>query len=141
MDKTGVADEFKVESSDSPFIKGVHFNDGLTLTVVGMEKFTPELGEDGTDYGVKNEYGAGGVLKKENWFVKKGLLKEGESFKYRFTQNGVEKTFDNKSFAFYDAFNTTNPEATDEVFIKRVAQVVDGKASTTKFDWTIQIVE
>jgi len=133
--KGGVASEFRTEG-DAPatggtFLKGIEFDNGLTLTVVGMEKFTPANPE----YGVKNNYGPGGVVTKENWFVKKGILKEGESFKYRFIVNGVNKEFDNNSLSFYFAFTKVNPEATDTVFIKRT------KNSNTDVDWEIKITE
>ena len=130
---SGVASAYKTEDTGSggTFLKGVDFDSGLTLTVVGMDKFTPENPE----YGVKNTYGPGGVIVKENWLVKKGLLKEGESFKYRFILDGSNKEFDNHSLSFYFAFTRVNPEATDTVFIKRTMK------SKTDVDWEIKIVE
>lgn len=129
----GVATAYKSEESDGGgvFLKGSSFDEGLTLTVVGMDKFTPANAE----YGVKNTYGPGGVVTKENWLVKKGILKEGESFKYRFIQDGINKEFDNHSLAFYFAFTNVNPEATDTVFIKRTMK------SKTDVEWEIKIVE
>lgn len=127
----GVANEYKTEQADSSFIKGADFDAGLTLEVFGMEKFTPS----DPKYGVKNVYGPGGVVTKENWFVKKGILKEGESFKYRFVHNGVTKEFDNSSVSFYFAFTKVNPEPTDTVFIKR------DKKSDTQVEWEVKIVK
>lgn len=92
-----------------------------------MEKFKPADDK----YGVKNTYGAGGVVTKEHWFIKNGLLEEGESFKYTFKHNGVEKSFDNSSLGFYFTFVKAELEAGDKVLIKR------DKQSETKVDWSI----
>src|SRR5574343_878391 len=90
----------------APFIKGIEFDgDGLRLEVVGMEKYIPEKGEDGKDYGVKNTYGAGGVLVKEHYLVGKGVLKEGETFKYKFIEDGKPRYFDNCSVGFFFAID------------------------------------
>ena len=131
-----VADEFVTERKESSFLKGVDFDgEGKVLEVVKMEKFTPALGKDGKNYGVANTYGAGGVVIKENWFVKEGLLKEGESFKYTFKDHsvlgGVEKSFDNSSLGFYFTFVKAELEAGDKVTIKRE------KLSETKVNWEI----
>lgn len=122
----GVASEFKTGGSSS-FIKGAEFDGGLNVEVVGMTKFTPS----NPDYGVKNTYGAGGVMTKENWFVKEGLLKEGESFKYTFIVDGVEKEFDNNSLSFYFAFTKVNPAKGAKLNIKRT------KNSSTDVKWDI----
>src|SRR5574343_469520 len=127
----GVADLYKTEESKSSslFLKGTDFDgEGQTLVVVGMEKFTPE----NTDFGVKNTYGPGGVVTKENWFVKEGVLEEGQSFKYRFTQNGENKEFDNNSVSFFFAFRNLNPEPGQEITIKRT------KKSNTDVDWDLK---
>lgn len=128
-DKKSVSDEFEVERPESAFLKGVDFDgDGKTLEVVKMDKFTPE----DPQYGVKNEYGAGGVVTKEHWFIKNGLLKEGESFKYTFKQGDKDKTFDNSSLGFYFTFIKADLVAGDRVLIKR-----DTSVSKTRPDWTI----
>jgi len=128
-----VSDEFEVPRAESSFIKGADFDgDGLLLEVVKMEKFKPAPGKDGKDYGVKNTYGAGGVVTKEHWFIKNGLLAEGESFKYTFKQGETEKSFDNGSLGFYFAFIKADLKAGDKVLIKRE------KLSETKVNWTIE---
>lgn len=127
----GVLDEVTSglpEESTSRFLRGADFDgDGQILTVVGVEKFKPE----NPKYGVKNTYGAGGVLEKKHWFIDKGLLEEGESFKYRFTQNDLPKEFDNSSLSFFFAFKDANPEQGQIVTIKR------NKKSDQDIEWTI----
>lgn len=116
-------------TGSSKFLKGASFDgEGQKLVVVGMEKFTPE----DPKYGVKNEYGAGGVVTKENWFVKEGILEEGQSFKYKFTQDGKEKEFDNSSAKFYFAFSKVDLDAGQAVSIKRKMN------SPTDVVWTIE---
>lgn len=131
----GIMDEFKKEgdsgevATGSRFLKGVDFDvEGQILTVVGMEKFVPENSE----YGIKNVYGAGGKIVKENYFVKEGILEEGQSFKYRFTQGDMPKEFDNSSVSFFFAFSNLNPNEGDEVSIKR------NKKSSTDVEWTLK---
>lgn len=127
-ENNGVASQYKTESSGGSFLKGVDFDgNGLTLEVISMDVFTPE----NPKYGVSNSYGAGGVVTKENWFVSKGILKEGESFKYRFILNGVEKEFDNNSLSFYFAFTNVNPKRGETVTIKR------NVISQTQVEWSI----
>jgi hypothetical protein len=126
----GVASEFKTEGGTN-FIKGADFDNGLDVVVVGMSKFTPS----NPDYGVKNTYGAGGVMTKENWFVKQGILKEGESFKYTFLVDGVEKQFDNTSLSFYFAFTKIDPAKGAKLNIKRT------KNSSTDIKWDITELE
>lgn len=124
----GVADEFVVERKETSFLKGIDFDgEGKTLDVVSMTKFTPS----DPKYGVKNEYGAGGVVTKEHWFIKNGLLKEGESFKYTFKDGEIIKTFDNSSLGFYFKFIEGNLKEGETITIKR------NKQSETKVDWTI----
>ena len=124
----GVANEFKSEAPASgSFIKGVDFDNGLNVEVVGMEKFTPE----DPKYGVSNQYGAGGVVIKDNWFVKQGILTEGESFKYKFIIDGVEKSFDNNSLSFYFSFTKIDPVAGEKLCITRT------KVTDTKVNWEI----
>ena len=76
--------------------------------------------------------GAGGVMIKKNWFVKEGLLKEGESFKYIFKDGETEKSFDNSSLGFYFTFIKAELSAGDKVKIKR------NKLSETKVEWSIE---
>lgn len=111
----------------SKFIKGTEFDEGLKLKFVKMEKFTPE----DPQYGVKNVYGAGGVVEKENWFVKEKKLEEGESWKYYFIDGEKNREFDNNSVRFYFAVENAKLSEGDEVEIKRV------KNSNTDIVWTI----
>jgi hypothetical protein len=129
----GFGFENKAQSEGlAPFIKGTEFDgEGLTLEVVGMEKYTPELGSDGKDYGVKNTYGAGGVIVKEHYLVGKKILKEGETFKYKFTEDETPRYFDNCSVGFFFAVNKAELKAGDKVSIKRA------KRSSTDIDWSI----
>jgi hypothetical protein len=123
-----VSSEFELDMPESYYLKGIEFDsEGLELEVVRMEKFTPE----DSKYGVKNTYGAGGVVEKEHWFIKNGILKEGESFRYVFIHNGTEKSFDNASLGFYFSFVKAELLAGDKVLIKR------DKKSETKVDWDI----
>jgi hypothetical protein len=132
MEKENVADEFIIPRTESNFLKGADFDgEGKVLEIVKMEKFTPKLGADGKNYGATNVYGAGGVMIKENWFVKEGLLKEGESFKYIFKDGETEKSFDNSSLGFYFTFIKAELSAGDKVKIKR------NKISETKVEWEI----
>lgn len=125
---SGVAGEFKKEGASSSFLKGADFDGaGLNVEVVSMEKFTPSDAK----YGIKNTYGAGGVVTKENWFIKQGILSEGQSFKYNFIIDGVEKQFDNSSLGFYFAFTNLNPNKGDKISIKR------NKITDTNVEWKI----
>lgn len=133
--KKGVADAFIFDNNSeegttkNKFIKGAEFDgEGLTLEVVSMEKFTPSEAK----YGVVNEYGPGGIVTKANYFVKNGLLKEGETFKYTFKDSaGNYRSFDQKSAGFYFAFTKLNPPAGSVIVIKR------NKESDKKVNWTI----
>lgn len=128
----GVASEYRTgNQGSSSFIKGADFDGGLEVEVIGMEKFTP----NDPKFGVHNIYGAGGVVTKKNWFVKEGILNEGESFKYKFKVGGVEKSFDNSSLSFYFAFTKLNPILGDKINIKRT------KESDTKVEWFITVVK
>ena len=127
----GVAGDFKSTGGSSSFIKGADFDNGMNVEVVSMAKFTPS----NPDYGIKNTYGAGGVVTKENWFVKQGILKEGESFKYTFIIDEVEKQFDNTSLSFYFAFTNVDPKKGDKLTIKRT------KNSSTDVKWDITEVK
>lgn len=128
MNEQGVAGEFKSENTGvSSYLKGADFDNGLDVTVVSMAKFTPS----NPDYGIKNTYGAGGVITKENWFVKQGILAEGESFKYTFDVDGTKKEFDNNSLSFYFAFTNKDPKAGDKLNIHR------NKKSPTDVVWTL----
>ena len=120
----GVADEFVVERQSS-FLKGADFDGGLTLEIVKMEKFVPA----DKKYGVHNYLVDGAI--KENWFIKSGLLKDGETFRYTFKSGDSEKTFDNCSLGFYFKFVEAELKAGDTVVIKR-----DKKGPTT-VDWEI----
>ncbi len=112
----------------SKFIKGADFDgEGLALEFVKMDVFTP------TDpqYGVSNSYGPGAKLVKENYFVKNGKLKEGESFKYTFKDGDKEREFDNNSVRFFFAYEKAKLEAGTKVTIKR------NKKSNTDVEWNI----
>ncbi len=124
----GVASGFKTEGG-SNFLKGFDFDSGLEVEVVSMDKFTPK----DSQYGIKNTYGAGGVVTKQNWFIKQGILAEGESFKYTFVVDGVEKAFDNSSLSFYFAFTNLDPKKGDKVLITR------NKISPTNVEWSLII--
>lgn len=127
----GVASDFVTEVGSSAFLKGANFDEGLDVEVVSMSKFTPS----NPDYGIKNTYGAGGVVTKENWFVKQGILEEGQSFKYTFIVGETEKEFDNNSLSFYFAFTKVNPKKGDKLNIKRT------KNSSTDVEWTIKEIK
>lgn len=128
MENKGVASEFKTEGTGGlTYIKGAEFDSGMNVEVVSMTKFTPE----NPDYGVKNTYGPGGVVTKEHWFVKNGVLKEGESFKYTFKIGDEVREFDNSSLSFYFAFTKIDPLAGDTLSIKR------NKKTETQVDWEI----
>jgi len=122
-----VEDENKVEGA-VPYLKGVDFDgEGQTLEVGKLEVFTPK----DIQYSAQNTYGVGGIIKKENYLVKTGVLKEGESLKYRFMQDGVEKYFSNHSAGFFFAVKNAGLELGDKVNIKR------SKKSNTDIEWTI----
>jgi len=112
----------------SKFIKGADFDgEGLNLEFVKMEVFTPTDAQ----YGVKNTYGMGGKLEKENYFVKNKKLEEGQSFKYYFKDGDQEREFDNNSVRFFFAYEKAKLQAGDKVTIKR------NKKSNTDIEWTI----
>lgn len=112
----------------SKFIKGADFDgEGLTLEFVKMEKFTP----NDPQYGVVHTRGAGGVITKENYFVKNGKLLEGESFKYFFKDGEQEREFDNNSVRFFFAYEKAGLTGGEKVTIKR------NKISNTDVVWTI----
>lgn len=133
-----IADKYIVEGGEEGaegtskrFVNSKDFDNGMTLLADGMEVFTPEEAK----YGVKNEYGAGGVIIKENFFVKKGILKEGESFRYTFkTVEGGEVVFENNSASFYFAFTKVNPDLGDKLSIQR------NSISQFEIDWKISQV-
>jgi len=135
-----ITDGFGFESNEevkgdgaTPFLKGSDFDgEGQVLEVIGMEVFTPKLGKNGEDFGVKNTYGKGGVLEKENYLLKAGVLKEeGQALKYTFKQEGVDKFFTNNSVSFFFAVNNAKLETGDIVTIKR------NKISNTNVQWSI----
>ena len=112
----------------SKFIKGAEFDgEGLVLEFIKMDKFVPTDAQ----YGVQNQYGAGGVVTKENYFVKNGKLAEGESFKYYFKEGEKEREFDNNSVRFYFASEKAALKEGDKVTIKR------NKKSNTDVEWNI----
>ncbi len=127
----GVMDLFGDESTPvagSKFLKGADFDgNGLDLVVVGVEVFTPE----NADYGVKHTYGTGGIVTRENWLIKNGILQEGQTFKYKFTADELPKELDNGSIGLFFAFKDANPTEGQKVNIKR------NKKSNTDIDWTI----
>lgn len=123
----GVASDFISESQGSKFLKGSDFDSGLDVEVVSMSKITPS----NSDFGVKNIYGAGGSLVKQNWFVKEGILEEGQTFAYTFNVDGEEKVYDNSSLSFYFAFTKKNPKVGDKLNIKRI------KNSNTDVEWVL----
>lgn len=114
------------------YIKSVEFDEGLGLTYLRTEVFTPNKGANGEDFGAKHKYGAGGVIEKENWLIKEGKLKEGESFRYIFKDGDMERHFDNASIGFWIAMNNIKPEENRILQIKRIK----GK---TNFDITWEI--
>jgi hypothetical protein len=131
--KGGVADAFIFDDagtgSERTYLKGADFDGkGLVLEVVGMEKSTPQ----DPKFGVSHSYGAGGKIVKENWFVKNGILKEGETFTYRFKQDGAYRNFDNGSVGFYFAFTRANPKPEEVVLIAR------NKVTDTNVEWKIE---
>lgn len=133
-----ITNEFFPESEQvndgvAPFFRGTDF-DGegeKGLVVVGLEAFTP----NDAQYGAKNTYGAGGIMVKENYLVKEKVIKEGESLKYKFTQDGKDRYFENHSVGFFFAVKNANLEAGDVVNISRV------KKSPTDIVWTITKVK
>ena len=130
-DTKGVADEFVVERKESSFLKSSDFDTAQIVEVVKMEKFVPNKGKNGEDYGVKNTYGAGGVVTKEHWFIKNKILEEGESFKYTFKQNDIEKTFENSSLSFYFSFIKAELVAGD------VVSIIRDNTNDKRPEWTI----
>ncbi len=126
-------DEENQEDGNSlSYIKGSDFDgNGLKLTVVGMEVITPTKGTNGEDYGAKNTYGVGGKLEKENFLIKKGVLKEGQSFRYNFTQDNIERYYDNSSVGFFFAVKEAKLEKGDIVNISR------DKISNFNVKWSI----
>lgn len=124
------SEDKKVDGA-TPYLKGVDFDgEGQVLEVVGMEAFIP----DDPKYGVVNEYGAGGKVTKENHLIKTGVLKEGQSLRYNFNQEGTARHFDNKSVSFFFAIQNAKLEQGDKVSIKRKMGAVptDVKWSITK---------
>lgn len=129
-----ITNEFFPESEQTtdgvaPFLRGTDFDgDGQKdLIVVGLEAFTP----DDAKYGANNTYGAGGIIVKENYLVKEKVIKEGQSLKYKFTQDGKDRHFNNHSVGFFFAIKNANLEPGDVVNISRV------KKSATDVAWTI----
>jgi hypothetical protein len=124
----GFFPEGEGEGKVPPYLKGVDFDgEGQNLEVVGMEVVTPK----DEAYGVKNTYGAGGVMTKENYLVKAGVLKEGQSLKYNFKQDDIERYFENNSVTFFFAVKGANLEAGDKV------KIIRNKKSNTEIKWTI----
>jgi hypothetical protein len=129
-----ITDGFGLEKKDdevkgeSPFLKGIEFatEKGLELEVVNMEVITPS----DVKFGVSHTYGAGGIITKENWLVKTGVLNEGQSLRYNFIKDGVSKYFDNHSASFFIAMSGAKVETGDNVLIKRTGESKDTK-------WTI----
>lgn len=120
------------EVKEAPFLRGSDFDgEGQKLEVVNIEVITPEKGPNGENYGVSNNYGPGGVIEKENYFIKNGSLKEGQTFRYNFIQNGVKKHFDNGSVGFAFAMQKAKLGEGDKVTIKR------DKESNFKVNWEI----
>lgn len=109
--------EKKEDNGISPFIKGADFDgEGLVLEVVGTEAVTPKDAQ----YGASNVYGTGGVVKKENYLIKSGVIAEGQSLRWKFKQDELEKIFDNHSAGFFIEMSKAKLEEGDKVSIKRI---------------------
>lgn len=120
----------KEESGEIPFIKGVEFatEDGLVLEVGSMKVITPE----DPKFGASHVYGAGGVITRENYLVKSEVLKEGQSLRYNFVKDGVDKYFDNHSAGFFFEMKKAELKTGDKVKIKRTGESKDTKWEITK---------
>jgi hypothetical protein len=132
---SSITDGFGLEKTDevkgeAPFLKGIEFatEKGLELEVVGMEVITPE----DVKFGVSHTYGAGGVITKENWLVKTGVCKEGQSLRYNFIKDGNAKYFDNHSVGFFIEMSKAKVESGDIVSIKRTGESKDTKWNISK---------
>jgi hypothetical protein len=115
----------------SKFIKGADFDgEGLVLEFVRSEVFTPMDAK----FGASHNYGPGGVITKENYLVKNGKLKEGESFKYYFKDGEQEREFDSNSVGSYFAFSKADLKGGEKLHIKR------NKVSNMDVKWDIKKV-
>jgi len=95
------------------YLKGTDFeNEGITLTFKGVEK-------------VKARFGAS----EDSKLVEKGILEEGEAFKYSFEDaDGNERIFESHSMPFAVAMNTAEVNEGDKVHISRT-----GKTTETRY--------
>lgn len=105
--------EKKVENMNKVWIKSSEFDgNGLVLRVDSVSK-------------VSGDYGASA----ESSIVKRGILEEGQSFRYVFTDpEGVERKHDSASFPLFIGMEYADVSIGDWVHIKR-----GGKGEETKY--------
>lgn len=93
------------------FLKGSDFEGGLELQFKSVEK-------------IKGRYGA----ESDSYAVEKGILEEGQSFRFHFSSPSGEKTFDTSSMPFVIAMNQVEIGENDWVKIVR-----EGKGDKTRY--------
>lgn len=121
----GIASSFgnnrEGSSSNLKFLKGDDFEKGVELKVVGMEK-------------IKANEGFGATI--ADYLCKEGIIEEGETFRYRFTQEtegeDIEKIYDTKSAVFFISMKECDPDNGDVVKITRTGKLRDTKYNIKK---------
>lgn len=95
------------------YLRGTDFdNEGIVLTFKGVEK-------------IKGRFGA----PEDSKLVEKGILEEGEAFKYSFEDSeGNERIFESHSMPFAIAMNTAEVNPGDVLTISRT-----GKTTETRY--------
>lgn len=101
----------------SIFLRGADFDDeGIKLTFKGVEK-------------TKGRFGA----PEDSKLVEKGILEEGEAFKYSFTDSdGNERVFESHSMPFAIAMNQAEVNEGDELHISRTGKTTETRYTVAK---------
>lgn len=108
--------EKALQSMNKERIKASEFENGLTLTFIGVEK-------------VKSQYGAA----EDASIVERGILEEGEQFVYTFKDaEGDTRKLYSHSFPFLIAMNNAELNNGDLITITRTGKLKDTKYTVEK---------
>lgn len=110
-------EETMERAGKSDWYTGADFEgDGLTVQIKKVEK-------------VKSQYGA----TSDNGMVERGILKEGETFRYTFAdKDGTEKNLDSHSMPFMIAMQGAEFNIEDWLHIKRTGKLRDTRYTAEK---------
>lgn len=106
-------EKYPSEEGESKYLKSVDFEKGLEVEFIGEEKVksnNPEYGANEADY-----------------LFKQNLLGKGETFRYCFIVEGMEKFYDSKSAVFFISMKNADPNVNEGLHIQKVGEKKDTK--------------